>query len=98
MRNGKSIVCLHPLKQGMLCAAEFIKRFGYKDLGVEKKLFKKNTKNYCGVKKRVLYLHPLSKETSWATRKTVHLSFPLGKMSDRTDGEEQVHRHIGLTA
>ena len=29
-----------------------------------KKLFQKKIKNYCGNKKRVLYLHPLNEETS----------------------------------
>ncbi|WP_354680812.1 hypothetical protein, partial [Mariniflexile fucanivorans] len=35
-----------------------------------KKTFKKKYQNYCVTKKRVLYLHPLSKETSWDKKET----------------------------
>ena len=35
-----------------------------KEYITEIKFFQKRFKKYCGVKKRVLYLHPLSKETS----------------------------------
>ncbi|PKQ45105.1 hypothetical protein CSW08_09425 [Confluentibacter flavum] len=34
-----------------------------------KNFFQKTFKKYCGKGKRVLYLHPLSKETSWGKKK-----------------------------
>ena len=44
---------------------------------VEKFFLKKKKQKYCVVKKRVLYLHPLSKETSWGKRKEVHRHIEL---------------------
>tara|TARA_R110002072_G_scaffold298054_1_gene471539 strand:+ start:215 stop:412 length:198 start_codon:yes stop_codon:yes gene_type:complete len=54
-----------------------------------KNFFKKRFKKYCGIRKRVLYLHPLREETIWEDKKHIHFSFPLGEMSDRTDGEKK---------
>jgi hypothetical protein len=61
---------LQPLKRAVANEAKFIKSLEVPRFGFGKKNFKKKYRNYCGVKKRVLYLHPLSKETSWGKKET----------------------------
>jgi hypothetical protein len=57
-------------KKGSSQRSEVHKKFRGIKVWVSKKNFKKKYRNYCGVKKRVLYLHPLSKETSWGKKET----------------------------
>jgi hypothetical protein len=49
-------------KKGTLpCGAEFMQGLFLRSFGGLKKISKKDSKKHCGIKKRVLYLHPLKR-------------------------------------
>jgi len=53
-------------------------KYGFNQEKRRNKIFlKKRFKKYCGVKKRVLYLHPLNEETKFRKDRKVHKHIEL---------------------